>query len=316
VEAFIKCQTYNATGKRSRICDLVIGSASGFQIGRAIALAIFLLTFGAAPVFAQPAPDSVAAERDESIAEKVNDPTASLTQIQIKDIYTPAEYGTNAQPNALQFRSILAIQPFGFIPFEQLIRPTFKVVTEPDGKGSSTTTGYDDMQVFDLFVMPWPNTRETKFRWGIGPYFVFPTSTTNRAGNGAWQMGPAGAFSYRGIPGLNIAGLLQQATSFAYTSSHSVPAASFTFQPILSYQVGGDWYVKSSDATWTISQRYNTTTTIPISAGLGKVWKFTDGASIDTSVSSEWMVYRQFTSKTEQFTLNYQITLLLPTVEF
>jgi hypothetical protein len=129
-------------------------------------------------------------------------------------------------------------------------------------------------------------------------------------------MGPAGAFSYRGIPGLNIAGLLQQATSFAYTSSHSVPAASFTFQPILSYQVGGDWYVKSSDATWTISQRYNTTTTIPISAGLGKVWKFTDGASIDTSVSSEWMVYRQFTSKTEQFTLNYQITLLLPTVEF
>lgn len=294
----------------------MIGAASGLQIGRAIALAIFLLAFGATPIFAQQAPDSVTAERDEPIAEKVNDPTASLTQIQIKDLYTPAEYGTNAQPNTIQFRSILAIQPFGFIPFEQLVRPTFKVVTEPDGKGSSTTTGYDDMQVFDLFVMPWPNTRETKFRWGIGPYFIFPTSTTNRAGNGAWQMGPAGAFSYRGFPGLNIAGLLQQATSFAYTSSHSVPVASFTFQPILSYQLGRNWYVKSSDATWTINQRYNTATTIPISAGLGKVWKFTNGASIDTSVSSEWMVYRQFTSKTQQFTLNYQVTLLLPTVEF
>jgi hypothetical protein len=294
----------------------MIGSASGFRIGRAIAFAIFLLAFDSTPIFAQPAPDSVAAERDEPIAEKVNDPTASLTQIQIKDLYTPAEYGTNAQPNAIQFRSIIAIQPFGFIPFEQLIRPTFKVVTEPDGKGSSTTTGYDDMQVFDLFVMPWPNTRETKFRWGIGPYLVFPTSTTNRAGNGAWQMGPAGAFSYRGIPGLNIAGLLQQATSFAYTSSHTVPVASFTFQPILSYQVGGNWYVKSSDATWTINQRSNTATRIPISAGFGRVWKFNNGASIDTSVSGAWMLYRQFSPETEQFTLNYQVTLLLPTVEF
>jgi hypothetical protein len=117
-------------------------------------------------------------------------------------------------------------------------------VTEPDGKGSSTTTGYDDMQLFDLFVMPWPNSRETRFRWGVGPYFIFPTSSTDRAGNGAWQIGPAGAFSYRGIPGLNVSGLLQQATSFAYTSSHSVPVASFTFQPMLSYQLGRDWYVK------------------------------------------------------------------------
>jgi hypothetical protein len=265
--------------------------------------------------FAQPAPDSVAAEQDESIAEKVNDPTATLTQVQIKDIYTPAEYGTNAQPNTIQFRTVLAIQPSEFIPFEQLIKPTRKVVTEPDGKGGSTTTGYDDMQLFDLFVMPWPNSRETEFRWGFGPYLIFPTSTTNLAGNGAWQMGPAGAFSHRGVPGLDIAGLLQQATSFAYTSSHSVPVASVTFQPILSYQLGHDWYAKSSDATWTINQRHNTATTIPLSAGFGKVWKFSEGASIDTSVSGEWMVYRQFSSQTEQFSLNFQVTLLFPRVE-
>jgi hypothetical protein len=257
----------------------------------------------------------VGAEQDEPIAEKVNDPTASLTQVQIKDIYTPAEYGTNAQPNTIQFRSVLAIQPFALIPFEQLIRPTLKVVTQPDGKGSSTTTGCDDMQLFDLFVVPWPDSRETKFRWGIGPYFIFPTSSTNRAGNGAWQIGPAGGFSYRGIPRLNISGLLQQATSFAYTSSRSVSAASFTFQPILSYQLGRDWYVKSSDATWTINQHRHTSTTLPLSAGLGKVWKFDDGLSLDTSLSGEWTLYRQFSSQTEQFTLNFQVTLLFPKVE-
>jgi hypothetical protein len=128
-------------------------------------------------------------------------------------------------------------------------------------------------------------------------------------------MGPAGAFSYRGIPGLNVAGLMQQATSFAYTSSHSVPVASFTFQPMLSYQLGRNWYVKSSDATWTIKQRHNTATTMPLSAGFGKVWKLFDGSSIDTSASGEWTIYRQFSSQTQQFTLNFQVTLLFPTVE-
>jgi hypothetical protein len=39
---------------------------------------------------------------DEPLSEKVTDPLAYLTQIQIKDIYTPAEYGTNAQPNTVQ----------------------------------------------------------------------------------------------------------------------------------------------------------------------------------------------------------------------
>ena len=77
----------------------------------------------------------------------------------------------------------------------------------------------------------------------------------------------------------------QQATSFAYTSSHSVPVSVLTVQPILSYQLGHDWYVKSSDATWTINWRHNTSTTMPLSAGLGKVWKLSDGASVDTSYS-------------------------------
>jgi hypothetical protein len=45
-------------------------------------------------------------------------------------------------------------------------------------------------------------------------------------------------FSYRGIPGLNLSGLFQQATSFAYTSPQSKPVTSITFQPLLIYQLG------------------------------------------------------------------------------
>src|SRR5579863_7307150 len=197
---------------------------------------------------------------EEPLAEKVNDPLAYLTQVQIKDLYTPAEYGTNAQPNTVQLRAIFALRPFLFIPVEQLIRPTMKIVTVPNGKCASTTTTYDDMQLFDLFAMPWPNDRETHFRWGVGPYLIFPTSASDRVGNGSWQAGPALGFSYRGITGLNISALLQQATSFAYTSAKSAPVSTLTVQPILSYQLGHDWYVKSSDATWTINLRHKTST--------------------------------------------------------
>jgi hypothetical protein len=264
---------------------------------------------------AQQASPTAGQPDDEPLAEQVVDPLSHLTQIQIKDPYTPAEYGTNAQPNTVQLRAIFAIRPFSLIPVEQLVRPTIRVVTVPNGKGASTTTAYDDMQLLDLFVMPWPSSENTHFRWGIGSYFVFPTASSDRVGKGSWQMGPAGAFSYRGIPGLNIAGLFQQATSFAYTSSKSAPVSSLTFQPILSYQLGDDWYLKSSDATWTFNLRHNTSTTIPLSAGFGKTWDLSNGYAVDTSASGEWTVYRRFASQTEQFTVNFQVALLLPKLE-
>ena len=255
---------------------------------------------------------AAAGTADESLAEKVNDPTAKLTQFKIQDIYTPAEYGTNAQPNTLQIRPVFAVRPQLFTPLEQLIRPTIQVVTVPRNKGASTITALDDFQLLDLYLMPWPNPKETRFRWGIGPYFVFPTSTSQFTGKGAWQLGPAAAFSYRGIPGVQIACLFQQGTSFAYTSSHSVPVSSLQVQPILTYQLGRGWYLKSSDATWKINYRHKTSTEMPLSAGFGRVWKFGDGYAIDTSISGEWMVYRQFSSQTEQFALRFQLSLLLP----
>lgn len=279
----------------------------------AAATALLILLGGHSVSLAQQT--AAAGNDEESLAIKEYDPTASLTQFKIQDIYTPAEYGTNAQPNTLQIRPLLAVRPQLFTPLEQLIRPSIQIVTVPRNKGATTTTALDDFQLLDLFVMPWPNVKETSFRWGIGPYFVFPTSTSQFTGHGAWQMGPAGAFGYRGIPRLQIAGLFQQATSFAYSSSHSVPVSSLQIQPMLSYQLGRGWYLKSSDSTWTINWRHKTSTEMPLSAGFGKVWKFGEGYAVDTSFSAEWMVYRQFDSQAEQFGLRFQMNLLLPQLE-
>jgi hypothetical protein len=264
------------------------------------------------------AQQSAPATKDQSIetlSEEVNDPTASLTQAQLKEEFTPAEFGTNAQPNTFQLRPILAIRPHGPMDLEQILRPTVSLVTIPRGRGASTRTEFGDTQLLDLLVMPWPDARETGFRWGIGPYIVFPTATSHSAGHSAWQAGPAFAFRYRLVPGLLISTLVQQATSLAYTAPHASPVTVITFQPMISYQLGRGWYVRSSDATWTFNLRHGKSTEIPLSAGVGKVWEFLHSAAINSSVSGEWMAYRQYSPQTEQFTVKFQITVLLPTVQ-
>ena len=251
---------------------------------------------------------------EDELANEVNDPVATLTQIQLKNIFTPAEYGTNAQPNTLQFRSVFAVRPHLLTPLEQLVRPTIQVVTVPRGKTASTTTALDDIQLLDLFVIPFPDVKKTGFRWGIGPYFVFPTSTSQFTGKGAWQLGPALGFAWQ-LDRLKFSWLFQQSTSFAYTSSHSVSVASIQIQPLLTYDLGRGWYLKTADANWKINFRHKSSTEIPLSAGIGKVWNVGQGFSINAAISGEWMAYRQFSSQTEQFTLNFQLSLLLPQLE-
>jgi hypothetical protein len=87
----------------------------------------------------------------ESLSEEVNDPTATLTQAQIQEFFTPSQYGTNAQPNTLQGRFVLAILPHGPLPLAQIVRPTFALVTIPRNKGASTRTEFGDSQLLDLF---------------------------------------------------------------------------------------------------------------------------------------------------------------------
>lgn len=279
------------------------GARGGLRL--IFALVVLFLTVGSVA-----ADDSATTE--SALAAREYDPTAALTQAQAKETYTPAAYGTNAQLNTLQIRSVLAVAPFSLLPLEELIRPTIKLVTVAKGKSSATATGFDDMQLLDLLIMPWPNSEKTNFRWGIGPYLVFPTSTTNYSGNGAWEAGPALGAAYRGIAGLNLSGLMQQATSFAYTSRKSRAVNVLTFQPLLSYQLGGGWYLKSSDATWNFNLRHGGSTTIPISGGFGKVWALATGYAIDGSVSGEWMAYRRMAAQTAQTSVNFQLGLLLP----
>jgi len=259
--------------------------------------------------------DSARAESEEDhLATEVEDPTAILAQLQIQDIYTPRNFQTSAQTNTIQIRPIVPIAAFAGFPFQQIIRPTFKVSQIATSSSSSTITEFQDMELLDVIVSNWPNPTETGFGWGIGPTFVFPTGRDPAAGKHAWELGPAAAAVYRGIPHLTVGFIFQNPISFAYTNSSATPQTQMQFQPRISYTLGRGWYVKSSDSTWTVNWRHGSSTTIPVSLGFGRVWKVS-GLQLNPWVSGEWTTYRQYTTITPMYSVRFGVTLLFPDLE-
>ena len=110
----------------------------------------------------------------EKLEQEFTDPLTTLPQVFLKDAFSSINYGTNVQTNQVVGRAIIPrIPPNTLLPFVQLVRPTFSLVTVPT-PGGGTRTDFGDMQLFDLAVLPWPPA-ETGLRFGLGPTFVFPT---------------------------------------------------------------------------------------------------------------------------------------------
>jgi hypothetical protein len=250
-------------------------------------------------------------QREEQFAAEFNDPLTTVPQIVLKDVYTPANYGTQAPANRLIARLLIPRVPrISFMP-DQLIRPTFQLVTVPTGQGRATRTELGDIQLFDLAVLPW-SSRAHGFFMGFGPAFVFPTATHPSAGQGAWQVGPALGTVYKGIPGVLLATLIQNPISFAYTSSDRPAVNTLLVQPIALAYVGRGFYVKSADATWAMGWRDGSPTTIPLSLGVGYVLLRPDWPVLNFSVSGEWMAYRRNTTIAPQTSVNFGLSLAFP----
>jgi hypothetical protein len=275
---------------------------------RALACVVLLLVAAAAWA-EEPASASSRAAR---LAEEFSDPLTTLPQVFLKDEYIPTSYGTEAQANRVVARLIVPRVPrFSLLPFVQLIRPSFSLVTFPTGRGKGTRTAFGDMQLFDLAVIPWPG-RESGFMWGVGPVFIFPTATDERAGQGAWQVGPALGAIYKGIPGILLGTLIQNPISFAYTSNRRPAQSTLIVQPILLAHLWRGVYVKSADASWAIGWHQGAARTFPLSLGLGYVWLRGSGPPLNFFVSGQWLVYRENAPVTPQTTVTFGVTVAFP----
>jgi hypothetical protein len=248
----------------------------------------------------------------KKLAAEFTDPLTTLPQIFVQDAYSPANYGTEAQTNRVILRAIVPrIPKYSLLPFVQLVRPSMFINTVPTGRGGGTRTEFGDMQLFDLAVIPWP-ARETGLLMGVGPIFIFPTATDRSAGQGAWQVGPAFATIYKGIPRLLLGGLIQNPISFAYTSPDRRPVNTLLFQPVALAYIGRGFYIKSADATWTVGWRHGAATTLPLSLGLGYVLVREGWYPINVFVSGEWLAYRQYAPVAAQTTVRLGVTMAFP----
>jgi hypothetical protein len=251
-------------------------------------------------------------EAERKLAAEFSDPLTTLPQLFMQDVYTPENYGTEAPTNRLILRAIIPRVPeFSLLPFVQLIRPSFSLVTVPTGRGSATRTAFGDVQLFDLAVLPGPG-RDRGLYMGVGPVFIFPTATDDLAGQGAWQVGPAFGAIYKGFPRFLFGCLIQNPISFAYTSPDRQPVSALLVQPIVVAYIAKGFYVKSADSTWTMSWHHNTPTMLPLSLGLGYVLIHDGWNPLNFFVTGEWMAYRQFAPVAPQTTVRFGMTVAFP----
>jgi hypothetical protein len=274
------------------------------------AVALLLLLTAAAFAQAQTAPTSLGAE--EQLERDFTDPLTTLPQVIIRDSYTPANYGTNIETNQAIIRPLIPrIPPNTLLPFNQLIRPTFSLVTVPSSRGGSRTE-FGDLPMFDVAVLPWPDRKRTGLLVAIGPTLVFPTATSRSAGQGAWQAGPALGAIYTGIPGLLIGFIAQNPIGFAYTSGSRPPQNTFQFQPVLALHLWHEWYLRSAEANWTMGWHRHSPTMLPLSAGLGRTLVRPGLPPMSFFVTGQWMLYRQFAPLAPQTTINFGMTIAFP----
>ncbi len=286
-----------------RIRDLMRGFLA------AACLAVTPLVWTPAVARAQ---DPAPTESAPDVATEFSDPLTTLPQLFLNDAFTPESYGTAANLNRLTARLIVPRVPSSsLLPFVQLIRPSFSLVTVPSGKGSGTHTAFGDTQLFDLGVLPWPD-RKSGLMMGVGPVFVFPTATDEDAGQGAWQVGPAFAAIYKGIPGLLLGCLVQNPISFAYTGAGRDPVSTLLLQPVVMAYLGKGFYVKSADSTWSLGWRDGTARIIPVSLGLGYVMLRDGWPPLNVFASGEWTVYRENAPVAPQTTLRLGVTVAFP----
>jgi len=257
---------------------------------------------------------------EERLEREFTNPLTTLPQLLVRDSYSPATYGRcnllacprNAETNQIIIRPLFPRIPSNtLLPFIQLVRPTFSVLTVPSSRGG-VRTEFGDLPLFDIAVLPWPDRQKTGVLVGVGLSLVFPTATSKSAGQGAWQTGPALGVLYQGIPGLLVGFIAQNPITFAYTSPKRVPQNTLIVQPVLALHLWGKWYLRSAEGDCSVGWRRHYPTTLPLSLGIGRTLVRPGLPPMSAFVTGEWMAYRQFASVAPQTTINFGLTVAFP----
>src|SRR5262249_46596268 len=99
--------------------------------------------------------------------------------------------------------------------------------------------GIADIQEEAFFT----STKPTKFTWGVGPVFSFPTATNPVARTGQWGLGPTAVALV--MPGPWVIGVLANNVWRIGGEAHGHVLNTFTLQPFINFNLPRAWAISS-----------------------------------------------------------------------
>jgi hypothetical protein len=208
---------------------------------------------------AGPAAAQTAATSADAV-NAANNPLTPKITINLQDYFTPELNRESGTANQGLLRGVLPTDAFGL---PQLLRVTLPIVTNP--APGCHASGLGDFSVYDLFILPIKGVTVS-----IGPALTAPTATSPSTGAGKWQAGAA-VFVVNTHPSGLTAGLLTYQHSFAGEASRPM-VSTLTAQPLLTYNLPGAFYLRST-GIWAFEMGGGRhTSVIPVGFGMGKIW--------------------------------------------
>jgi hypothetical protein len=236
----------------------------------------------------------------QSAASAAGDPMAPIIQFTIQDTLAVDSHKESGVANRLTLQPVIPIAPGKIIPYIQVARVTFDVLsttTSPDSQ-----TGIGDLTAFDQFIVK----RSRALSLGVGAIVVLPTASDDKLGQGKYQIGPS--FSFLSNTGKwQFGSILQDQFSVGGQSDRDYVHEA-TWQPILNY-VTGKWYFGVGDFSWTLDWHNQNHLDIPLAFQVGYVTKI---GEYNYNFSIEPYKMLNYSGPSENWGIRFGLVLMLP----
>ena len=221
---------------------------------------------GQKPVTDSPMVDSLEVEEGD-LAKKSQNPISDLISLPFQNNTSFSIGPEDRTANTLNIQPVIPVKLSE--DWNMITRTIIPLVYAPIVTDSSSGKfGLGDID-FTSWFSP---INDSKFIWGVGPAFLFPTSTQEELGTEKFSIGPSAVgLTIRG-PWV-IGGLVKQFWSVAGDSNRDHINTTIA-QPFINYNLKKGWYLVTAPiltADWTADS--DDQFVVPLGGGVGKVLK-------------------------------------------